>query len=76
MKKSNIKPFAIRFLIVFVIFFFVSKLKGGFNRTISPPISLREMIPYIPLIAVNSFLLVWIYYRFRNREDQKPDEKK
>ena len=68
--------FAIRVLIVFIILFFVSKPLGGFRRGIHPPLSFQEMIPEIPIIVITSFLLVWVYYRNRNREDQKPDEKK
>ena len=66
MKKNKWKEWIIFYCGIFIIIFFISELKGGFNRTLSEPISIKAMIPDIPFIAVLSFILVLVYIYAKN----------
>jgi purine-cytosine permease-like protein len=70
MKKSKWGEWIIFYCGIFIIIFFISELKGGFNRTLSGLISIKAMIPDIPFIAVLSFILVLVYIYAKKRNSK------
>jgi len=65
----------ILYFTIFAALFIISELKGGFNRTMGHSIPISEMIPYIPIIAILSLILVSIInYEKRKREKTNKEE--
>jgi len=67
MNKDTLKKYVILYSIIFTITFFLSMITGGFNRRLSSPLSLHDMVKEIPWIAFFSLIMVYIYNKIKKK---------
>jgi ABC-type xylose transport system permease subunit len=67
MNKNALKKYSLLYSIIFLIIFLLSMITGGFNRRLSSPLSLHDMVKEIPWIAIFSLIMVYIYNRIKKK---------